>query len=596
MSSQQFEILAYTREPAEMYEEKLAYSMHLAYRSGNGGFTPLNHNCGVLFAKATENANGTLTAKNLTSPYLFRLQGEEYGVVAVRTECDGKPDELSKGKVLLFTTRDFLRYTECGLVDLHSDQHICYVTCAYLSQEKKYLLQWCDAANQTYQSLFDDFAAPVIAPEPAPMLKRDVIASGIEGARPANILSIPGRVGEKLLERLTVPENIGVRLPEAVTVCGKEELSTLQAEYLYSDGTSVPRAVRWHTEDIDWGKEGTYTIAGEVSQPSFYFPFAIYRADPCVFYWKGNYYFIATNDADGNNSLSVRKAEKLELLATAAEYEILNTRMYEHMVQFLWAPEIHLVGEDICIFLASSPVGFEQIRCHVMRLKKGGDIRNKEDWEKPVPLRRRDGGFLNDAGLTLDMTYLAVHGRSYVAWAQRDMVPHDLGSWIYVAEIDPKEPWRLISDPVPISKPDYSWSNNHVFVEEGPYPLFVGDMLLLTFSGALIDYTYCVGVLSVPLDANLLDCNSWVKGNYPLLTAFSVKGETGPGHNAYVRDENGITWCTYHARVEKDGPRSSGIRRVHFHKDGFPVLDMTEARDINSKYRSLTLSVTVVPK
>ncbi len=594
MLSNQFELLAYTRKPAGMYEETLANSMHLAYRVSGSEFVPLNHNYGVLFAKAVENENRTLTAKNLASPYIFQLATEEYGIVAVRTECDGTPDERSKGKIMLFTTRDFLQYTEHGLMDLESDHHIRYACCEYLAQEQRYLLQWCDETNQTYQAMFANIFEPKIAPVPAQMLKRDVIETTIEGAQPANILAIPTEIAEKLLERLTVPENIGMNLPKTVTVASEQELQAVRAEYLYSDGTVVSRAIRWNSDAIDWSKERTHTITGEVAQPSYHFPFAINRADPCVFHWQGHYYYIATNDADDNNSLSVRKAATMEQLATAAEYEILNTRMYDHMVQFLWAPEIHLVGEDIYIFLASSPKGFEQIRCHAMRLKPGGEIRNKSDWEKPKPIQRRDGEYLCSNGLTLDMTYFAVRGKSYVAWAQRDMVPYDLGSWICVAEVDVKKPWQLISDPVVLSKPDYSWSNNHVFVEEGPYPLFLdNNKLMLTFSGALIDYTYCIGYLMVDLDADLLNAASWTKGNYPLLTAFSVSGETGTGHNAFIREENGTTWCTYHARVGKDGPRSSGFRRVHFHRDGFPVLDLTEDRDIKLDYRNLTLQVVV---
>ncbi len=593
MSKNQFELLTYTRKPAEMYEHTLANSMHLAYRITGSEFVPLNHNYGVLFAKAVENENRTLTAKNLTSPFVFKLSTEAYGIIAVRTECDGTPDKLSLGKLLLFITRDFLQYTEHGLIDLKSDHCIRYAACAYLPQEQQYLLKWCDETNQTYQAVFADIFEPEIVPVPAQLLKREVIETTIEGAQPANRIAIPTELGEKLLERLTVPENTGLNLPKTVAVSSQQELATVKAEYLYNDGTTVSRAVRWNTQEVDWDKEGTYTITGEVAQPSYHFPFAIDRADPCVFFWQKYYYYIATNDADGNNSLSVRKAATMEQLATAAEYEILNTRMYKHMVQFLWAPEIHLVGEDIYIFLASSPKGFEQIRCHAMRLKPGGEIRNKSDWEMPIPMQRRDGEVLCDNGLTLDMTYFAVRDKSYVAWAQRDMVPNDLGSWIYIAEVDIKKPWRLTSDPVILSKPDYSWSNNHVFVEEGPYPLFLGDKLMLTFSGALIDYTYCVGYLMVNLDADLLDASSWTKGNFPLLTAFSVSGETGTGHNAFIREENGTTWCTYHARVGKDGPRSSGFRRVHFHRDGFPVLDLTEDRDIKERYRNLSMEIVI---
>lgn len=71
-----------------------------------------------------------------------------------------------------------------------------------------------------------------------------------------------------------------------------------------------------------------------------------------------------------------------------------------------------------------------------------------------------------------------------------------------------------------------------------------------------------------------------LKENYPLLTSRSVEGEFGPGHNIFVMDEDGFLWNTYHARVGLEGPRSAGIRRVHFNNRDFPILDMTEDLDL----------------
>ena len=73
---------------------------------------------------------------------------------------------------------------------------------------------------------------------------------------------------------------------------------------------------------------------------------------------------------------------------------------------------------------------------------------------------------------------------------------------------------------------------------------------------------------SADLDSDLMDPANWRKGKYPLLTSRSVPGEFGAGHNAYVIDGQGTIWNTYHARPGVDGPRSTGIRRVHFDIDG----------------------------
>ena len=163
----------------------------------------------------------------------------------------------------------------------------------------------------------------------------------------------------------------------------------------------------------------------------------------------------------------------------------------------------------------------------------------------------------------------------------RQFFPVDQGAWLYIAEIDPDQPWKLISDPVLLSMPEYGWANNHTFVDEGPFALLGKEKIFLTFSSAAVDSTYVVGLLSADLSADLLDPASWTKENYPLMSSRSREGEFGTGHNSYITDEDGLVWNAYHARPGIDGPRSAGLRRVHFGPDGYPVLDLTEELDLS---------------
>ena len=84
-------LLNYSREPisAELYDARLAYSMHLAISEDGVNYQALNHNSGVLFVKATENEDGSLNPKSMKNPYIFSLKAEGYGVMAVRTGADG---------------------------------------------------------------------------------------------------------------------------------------------------------------------------------------------------------------------------------------------------------------------------------------------------------------------------------------------------------------------------------------------------------------------------------------------------------------------------------------------------------------------------
>lgn len=77
------------------------------------------------------------------------------------------------------------------------------------------------------------------------------------------------------------------------------------------------------------------------------------------------------------------------------------------------------------------------------------------------------------------------------------------------------------------------------------------------------------------------------------ITSRSIPGEYGPGHNAYVIDDNGIYWSTYHARPGVEGPRSSGLRRVHFDIDGYPVLDLPEYKDLNKSLSKVEMDVII---
>ena len=102
-----------------------------------------------------------------------------------------------------------------------------------------------------------------------------------------------------------------------------------------------------------------------------------------------------------------------------------------------------------------------------------------------------------------------------------------------------------------------------------------------------------VSYLEIEKCKDLLNPANWRKNNYPILTSRSVPGEFGTGHNAYVEDEDGNIWNTYHARPGVDGVRSSGVRRVHFDIDDAPVLDLTAQMDLKEEFRNVQTVLVV---
>lgn len=589
-------ILCYTRLPKKdiIYSTKLAYSMHLAYSNDGINFEPLNHNSGVLFAKATENENGSLNAKSLKNPYIFYLKDGNFGVIAVRTESDGRNDEESKGKVLIFSSPDLLQYEEIGLLDLKGNTFVNDVVCNYDDEKQAYIIRWSDDFGNYYVNFIEDiFLDNISDPAHSEPFQLDPVKTKIEEIVPRNVIRVSEEIAHRLICKLTVPTNVKIETPKSVNLKSEEDLKDVKARAIYSDGTTDIKYVDWDKRGIDWKKPGTYRITGTVHQDHYSFPVAIDRADPCITKWNGKYYFIATNDADGNHSLYIREADTIPGLVDAEERLILDSNTYEDIKGLLWAPEFHIIEGDLYIFHGATSGGFYYEQSHVMKLRRGGTPVCAKDWSRPHRVVKKDGTYLCEAGKTisLDMTVIQWNGEYYVVWSQREFIPEDLGAWLYIAKVDPKEPWRLICDPVVLTKPEYGWENNNVFVVEGPFALMRDNKLFLTYSGSLIDETYVIGLLTAEKGADLLDPTCWTKYNFPLLTSRSVPGEYGPGHNSYVVDDFGTIWNVYHARPGIKGPRSSGIRRVHFDIDGYPRLDLTEEKDLNQDLAKVAIDV-----
>lgn len=630
-------LLCYTRKPIDnvLYDPKLAYSMHLALQEGEF-FRSLNHNSGVLFALATENEDGSLNPMSLRNPWVFPLKDGGYGVAAVRICGDGEEDETSRGSILLWSTRDLVVYRELGLLKL-GEQYVDWVKVQYDRNRNSYLLCWEERSGCCYQALYPpammqeqnwekgmaaDGCEPLLtcivdsdSRENIPGDISQAVESGylrktdsIEGAVPHCVVEIGEQEAWYLRCKLLPPVNIGAEVSGEIEVsledctdeeqrreCVEQALSRRQAIVRYNDGTSCRKRVEWNLENVDLSQKGSYVIEGEIYRPRFPFPVAFNRADPCVTRWNGKYYFIATNDADSNHTLYIREADTLEGLVQAQEVLLLDSGTYEGIGGLLWAPEFHEIGGRLYIFHAATPGPFFEEESHIMALREGGNPACREDWSAPRKIVKMDGSDLCRAGetISLDMTCFFWEGECYVIWSQRQFLPKDLGAWLYIAKLNPEEPWRLASEPVVLSKPDYGWANNHTFVEEGPYALPAGDVLYVTFSAAAVDTSYVVSYLVIERGKDLLQRENWRKNNYPILTSRSVEGEYGTGHNAYVEDGEGTIWNTYHARPGVEGVRSSGIRRVHFDIDGAPVLDMTEEVDLQETYRRVKTRLVI---
>jgi GH43 family beta-xylosidase len=360
----------------------------------------------------------------------------------------------------------------------------------------------------------------------------------------------------RVVNRLLPLANTGLRRVE----------SSGEAELLYGDGSSRRMPARREP----W----PFPLMGE-------------RGDPMAIRYRGRYYFMATDDEGGQLALKIREAASLGEIAGAEESVLLSAR--SEAEGCFWAPELHEIGGRLFLFFAVGSPHWYTVQCHAMALE-GTDPTDPAAWSKPRRCVTREGKPLYEGGITLDMSVLDTKAGYYAVWARRE-IGEDLGdlgpSDLYIARIDPREPWRLASEAVLLRRPSYAWERAHSEVAEGPFLLKRGGELFLTYAAALIDHSYCVGLLRAKDGDELLEAASWSASNYPVLHRQSVPDQIGAGHNSFVKDEAGEDVLMIHAipfahyrNNPQDLRRYPAFRRVHWDAEGFPRLDMTPEREL----------------
>ena len=617
----QHNIFVYTREPEDDYTASLANSIHFAIRQGEEELQPLNRNYGILFGEATVNDHNVIQEKGLIEPYLFHLKSGGFGIAAIRVDMEGKRDEESQGQIVLWTSEDLIHFNSVGLVKLHDHLFVKQVTCEYNEREQSYQFYWLGSDDQYYMNTMtsltqlDSIGLPqrkligaegVIEAEE--MKHREGIAQKLSlpsiaeaPIHSGNMIAVDDRIWDAVQAYWMPVHHIGTQVPMKLQVSSSSELDEIKATAVYSDGSTALKKVKWNDDHIDFSKSGIYTVTGQAVQPSYSFPLASGYADPVILLWKEKYYFIATNDNKGDIGIYVREADTIEGLFAAGYNEklILDLDEEKDFMQTFWAPEFHFIGEELYILFAVSGKQWGP-QCHMMKLKKEGNILSANDWETPIRVQKADGTFLTRAGITLDMTYFKADGLSYVVWSYREHIgtPLDSGSMIYIATVDEQKPYILTSDPVLLTRPLLSWENMQGTINnEGPYPLITNDTVYITYSGAnACGYTYALGLLSIPRGSNLLDASAWRKAPTPVLSYYSAGNVYGAGHNSFFTDQEGNTMIMYHGETEitKHGKRCSAMHRVHFNQQGVPRFDVVREMDLKAELSHLELEVEVV--
>ena len=474
----------------------------------------------------------------------------------------------------------------------------------------------------------------------------------IPNAVPGNVIAVTEEEASKLIERFgriynvetsVATQHIDMAASREAAREAVQALAKVRADLVYSDGSGATRAVDWNKDELEAiaqdAAEGklqpgdTRTVSGRIRQTVYPVPFAVERADPSVFAWNFNgkpmFMFIATDDTDGNcvdpndgaTHMPLRIADSIEALSDAAggrakEIDLLKCGDYNAegraMTGCFWAPELHVIDGKLSVLFmpcfdgpATNPDGTPNERagkpdmwtgsCHIMQLKQHSDgtdfdPREPENWTVPKPILTPTGGVLNPIQrISLDMTVISDSGRWYYAWQQ-------VGS-IWIASFDPACPERLTCEPKQVVVPEFAWDN---MIAEGPNAIVHDGTIYLIYSGSLVGIDYTTGLVTAPAgqNADLTDPNVWTKLDYPLQKSGVYNGQwqLGTGHGMWSNDEDGnLIYVFHNAEYENGryGGRDAQVRRVHWSKEGMPILDMQAAEELNPDYADITMKIVV---
>ena len=108
-----------------------------------------------------------------------------------------------------------------------------------------------------------------------------------------------------------------------------------------------------------------------------------------------------------------------------------------------------------------------------------------------------------------------------------------------------------------------------------------------------------------------MNINSWKKLSSPVLQTADLSGQSGPGHNCFVRDEKGNLLIVYHARPSSHSDQKCGtynkdplydpcrhtrIKRVAFDGSGDPVINLSDEAELAPQNKNITVKINYINK
>ena len=304
------------------------------------------------------------------------------------------------------------------------------------------------------------------------------------------------------------------------------------------------------------------------AEPGFANPLVRQRADPHVtLHADGWYYFTAT--VPEYDRLELRRARSLDALGAAEAKTVWRKHGSGEMGAHIWAPELHRIdGKWYLYFSAGRADKVWEIRLYV--LENSAENPLEGEWIERGQLRTGWESF------ALDPTSFVHRGQRYLSWTQR-APDGSKATNIYLAKMD--GPLAIRQPAVLLTRPEHVWEKIGHEVNEAPAVLVRNGRVLMTYSASATDANYALGMLTAPVDADLLDPRSWTKSALPVLRSSAATGQYGPGHNSFTTTPDGKTdVLVYHARNYRDivgeplrdPNRHTRAQAIRWRADGLP--------------------------
>jgi GH43 family beta-xylosidase len=287
--------------------------------------------------------------------------------------------------------------------------------------------------------------------------------------------------------------------------------------------------------------------------------------DPSVVTYRGWYYFTQTSPA--SDYITIRQARSIKSLAAAPKKVVWAGSESGSPCCDWWAPELHQIDGSWFIYTTADNGNNDNHRLQVLEASK------------PLGPYTYKGQLATPGGdWSIDPSPLELPGgQLYLFWSGWPGGTNGVQN-IYIAQLS--DPWTATGQRTMLSTPTYPWERHSgsvdVKVNESPEPLLHGNQVFVTYSASgCWTPDYALGLLSAPVNSDLLDASSWTKSRHPVFRSNAAADIYGPASNGFFTSPNGSqTWMVFHAVNDANG--NCGLERdvyaqpVHWSASGSP--------------------------